>query len=199
MLAPTRNASPDKNAIAHFLLDACGASHARVGAVNLLSGGAIQQNWEITVDITDGPHAGAHTWVLRTDAPATVASSLPREREFAIIRFAHANGLLAPKPLFMCNDATVIGRPFFVMEKLPGVAAGHKVVRLNLNRPALARELAAAAARIHAIRPPIAELPFLKTFLARDVIGACRDYLDTLDEPPPMPRRSKSWPLCSPS
>ena len=161
--------------------------------MNLLSGGAIQQNWEITVDITDGPHAGAHTWVLRTDAPATVASSLPREREFAIIRFAHANGLLAPKPLFMCNDATVIGRPFFVMEKLPGVAAGHKVVRLNLNRPALARELAAAAARIHAIRPPIAELPFLKTFLACDVIGACRAWLDMLDEPHPVLEWGLRW------
>ena len=191
--APARNTTPDKDAIAHFLLDACRASHARVSAVNLLAGGAIQQNWEINVDITGGPHAGAHKWVLRTDAPATVASSLPREREFAIIHFAHANGLLAPKPLFMGNDATVIGRLFFVMEKLPGVAAGHKVVRLNFNRPALARELAEAAARIHAIRPPIAELPFLKTFLARDVIGASRAWLDMLDEPHPVLEWGLRW------
>ena len=188
-----RNAIPDKDAIARYLRVACAATSVCVNALKLLSGGAIQQNWELGVDISGGTHEGAHTWVLRTDAPATVASSLPREREFAILRFAHTHGLLAPKPLFMCNDSTVIGQPFFVMEKLPGVAAGHKVVRLNFNRRVLARELAQAAARIHAIRPPLGKLPFLKTFLARDVISACRAWLDTLDEPHPVLEWGLRW------
>ncbi len=190
---PVPVATPNPNAIAQFLRDACAASDVRIDVPALLSGGAIQQNWEIRVNISSGPWQGLHTWVLRTDAPATVASSLPREHEFAIVHFAHARGLLAPKPLFMCNDAGVIGRPFFVMEKLPGVAAGHKVVRLDLDRRALARELAQAAARIHAVRPPIAELPFLKTLLARDVIAACRAYLDTLDEPHPVLEWGLRW------
>lgn len=191
--APAHNITPDPHAIARFLRDACGASAVRVAPLVLLSGGAIQQNWEASVDIADGPWQGAHTWVLRTDAPATVASSLPRAREFAIIRFAHNRGLLAPRPLFMCDDAGIIGQPFFVMEKLPGVAAGHKVVRLELDRRALAHELAAAAARIHAIRPPLPELPFLKTFLARDVIAACRAWLDTLNEPHPVLEWGLRW------
>ncbi len=185
--------TPDSAAIARYLRDACAATAVNVTGITLLSGGAIQQNWQINVAIAGGAHAGAHTWVLRTDAPATVASSLPREREFEIIQFAHARGLLAPRPLFLCNDSAVIDRPFFVMEKLPGVAAGHKVVRLDLDRPALARELAHAAARIHAIRPPLAALPFLKTLLARDVIAACRAYLDTLDEPHPVLEWGLRW------
>ncbi|HTD89626.1 MAG TPA: phosphotransferase family protein, partial [Burkholderiales bacterium] len=119
--------------------------------------------------------------------------SLPREHEFAIIHFAHTHRLMAPRPLFMCNEESVIGRPFFVMEKLPGIAAGHRVVRLDLDRRALARELAAAAARIHAVRPPLTGLPFLKTFLARDVIAACRAYLDTLDEPHPVLEWGLRW------
>ncbi len=184
---------PHPDAVARYLRDACNADAVRVAPLTLLSGGAIQQNWELNVTISTGPHQGARTWVLRTDAPATVASSLPREREFAILRFAHASGLLAPRPLFLCEDMNVIGRPFFVMEKLPGVAAGHKVVRLDFDRRALARELAHAAARIHAIRPPLAELPFLKTFLARDVIAACRAYLDTLDEPHPVLEWGLRW------
>jgi aminoglycoside phosphotransferase (APT) family kinase protein len=188
-----QNTPPNTAAIAHFLRGAASARDVRVAALHLLSGGAIQQNWEIAVDIADGPWQGHYTWVLRTDAPATVAASLPREREYAIIRFAHARGLLAPEPLFMCNDAAVIGRPFFVMTKLPGVAAGHRVVRLDLNRSALARELAETAARIHAIRPPLDELPLLKTFLARDVIAACRAYLDTLDEPHPVLEWGLRW------
>ena len=193
MSAAARQAPPNADAIARFLCDACAANAVRVDAINLLSGGAIQQNWEIGVEISDGAHAGTHTWVLRTDAPATVAASLPREREFEIIRFAHKRGLLAPQPLFLSNDTAVIGQPFFVMEKLPGVAAGHKVVRLNFERRALARELAHAAARIHAIRPPVLELPFLKTFLARDVIAACRAYLDTLGEPHPVLEWGLRW------
>jgi aminoglycoside phosphotransferase (APT) family kinase protein len=190
---PKKPSTPDPAAIAKFLRDACDATAISVSHVQLLSGGAIQQNWQIDVEISGGAHAGTHNWVLRTDAPATVASSLPREREFEIIRFANAQGLLAPKPLFLTNDTTIIGQPFFVMEKLPGVAAGHKVVRLDLNRRALAHELAQAAARIHAIRPPLAELPFLKTYLARDVIAACRTYLDTLDESHPVLECGLRW------
>jgi aminoglycoside phosphotransferase (APT) family kinase protein len=185
--------APAGAAVALFLRDACAASDVRVESLKLLSGGAIQQNWELAADITGGPHQGKHLWVLRTDAPATVAASLPREREFEIIRFAHEHGLLAPQPLFLSNDTTIIGRPFFIMQKLPGIAAGHKVVRLDLNRRALARELAQAAARIHALRPPLAALPFLKTYLARDVIKACRDYLDTLDEPHPVLEWGLRW------
>ncbi|MEQ1776668.1 MAG: phosphotransferase family protein [Burkholderiales bacterium] len=187
------NTKPDSAAIAQFLRDACAATSVNVSELSLLSGGAIQQNWEISVAISGGPRQGQHTWVLRTDAPATVASSLPRAREYAILRFAHTRGLLAPEPLFLCEDEKIIGRPFFVMEKLPGVAAGHKVVRLDLDHRALARELAETAARIHAIRPPLAELPFLKTFLARDAIGAYRAYLDTLDEPHPVLEWGLRW------
>lgn len=189
----TEITAPDTTAIAQFLRQACAADTVRVVALQLLSGGAIQQNWELAVDITGGTHHGHHCWVLRTDAPATVAASLPREREYAIIQFAHARGLLAPQPLFLCNDASIIGRPFFVMEKVPGIAAGHKVVRLDLNRHSLAQELAETAARIHAIRPPLGELPFLKTYLARDVIKACRDFLDTLDEPHPVLEWGLRW------
>jgi aminoglycoside phosphotransferase (APT) family kinase protein len=190
---PAEYTAPDSDAIAAFLCDACDATAVRVESLQLLSGGAIQQNWELAVDISGGTQQGNHLWVLRTDAPATVAASLPREREYEIIRFAHKRGLLAPQPFFLCNDTAVLGRPFFVMQKLPGVAAGHKVVRLDLNRRTLAQELAQTAARIHAIRPPLAELPFLKTLLARDVIKACRDYLDTLDEPHPVLEWGLRW------
>ncbi len=185
--------SPNPAAIATFLRTACKAQAVDVLSLVLLSGGAIQQNWEIQVSISGGPQAGDHTWVLRTDAPATVAASLPRAREFAIIDFAHQYGLGAPRPLFLCDDNSVTGKPFFVMQKLPGIAAGHKVVRLKLDRAAIARELAVAAARIHALRPPFQTLPFLKTLLARDVIAACRAYLDPLDEPHPVLEYGLRW------
>lgn len=187
---------PNSAAVAHYLRTACTAHSVQINDISLLSGGAIQQNWVIHVDVAGGLHAGVHAWVLRTDAPAVVASSLSREREYAILRFAHAQGLGAPRPLFLCEDANVIGRPFFVMEKLPGVAAGHKVVRLTLDpseRKALARELAQAAARIHALRPPIAQLPFLQRYATPDVIASCRQHLDALAEPHPVLEYGLRW------
>ncbi|MBM3344063.1 MAG: phosphotransferase family protein [Betaproteobacteria bacterium] len=195
MSAPAPLNPPDTAAITAFLREAAAAKTVRVSKLQLLSGGAIQQNWQLDVDIEGGCHAGKQQWVLRTDAPATVAASLPRSREYAILRYAHAQGLMAPQPYFLCTDAGVIGRPFFVMQKLPGVAAGHRVVRMELNRRALARELAQLAARIHAIKAPqtSGELPFLKTHLARDVIAACRAYLDTLDEPHPVLEWGLRW------
>jgi aminoglycoside phosphotransferase (APT) family kinase protein len=184
---------PDSAALARFLRTACAAQAATVSDIALLSGGAIQQNWRLTADIQGGAYAGHHDWVLRTDAPATVASSLPREREFAILRFAHAQGLGAPKPLLMCEDAGVIGQPFFLMERLPGVAAGHTVVRMALDRKALARELAQAAARIHAIPAPVTALPFLQHMDTRAVIAACRAHLDNLREPHPVLEYGLRW------
>lgn len=185
--------APDTAAVARFLREACAAREVAIAPMTLLSGGAIQQNWGMDVAIQGGVHAGAHAWVLRTDAPATVASSLPREREYAILRFAHAHGLGAPQPLFLCEDASVIGRPFFVMQKLPGIAAGHKVVRMALDRKALARDLAQAAARLHAVRAPVAGLPFLQRYTTREVIAACRDHLDQLHEPHPVLEYGLRW------
>jgi aminoglycoside phosphotransferase (APT) family kinase protein len=187
---------PDIDAVAEFLRDACAAGAVRITSISLLSGGAIQQNWKLDVEIAGGRHAGAHAWVLRTDAAATVQSSSARDHEFAVLKFAHAQGLLAPRPLFLCSDTSVTGRPFFIMEKLPGIAAGHVVTRdtnLVTDRRALAQQLAQLLAKIHALRPPVAGLEFLQTFLARDCIAAYRAYLDALDEAHPVLEWGLRW------
>ena len=98
-------------------------------------------------------------FVLRTDAPSGVAASLSRAQEFAVLRVAHAAGVTAPRPLFLCRDTTVIGRAFFIMQRIPGVAQGHRLTRERALVPdgdALAEALGANLARIHAIRPPTA-------------------------------------------
>lgn len=185
--------TPPAAPLENFLRTACGASKASITNIKQLSGGAVQQNWELCVTVSGGNYAGSHVWVLRTDAPATVASSLPRAHEFAILKFAHGHGLPAPEPLFLCNDTSVTGRPFFIMQKLPGIAAGHQVVRAIVDRRNLARELAEMLARLHTIRPPAAEMDFLKTFRARDSIAAYRAYLDTLNDAHPVLEWGLRW------
>jgi len=86
-----------------------------------LSGGAIQENWQLETD------AGA--FVLRTDAPSTLSTSHSRPEEFAILKAVHKAGVMAPKPIALCEDASVIGAPFYLMEKAEGIAQARKIVR----------------------------------------------------------------------
>lgn len=126
----------------------------------LLSGGAIQQNWRLDVVCGGTPVS----WVLRTDNAATLAVSRSRLDEFALLRAAAAAGVTVPEPLIACDDSAVIGRPFFIMRRVEGSAAAHRMVRSETTaggRAALTAALARELARIHAIRPPRDDLAFL--------------------------------------
>ncbi len=178
--------------LAKFVAHAAGGHDAVIVALERMSGGAVQENWALDVKL-DGEH---RRWVLRTDAKATVRESLTRAQEFAVLKIAHAAKVLAPEPLFLCDDLAVTGRLFFIMERLPGVAAGHKVTRDSKLVPdggRLARELAANLARLHQITPAHAGLEFLPTMLARDCIAHYRSYLDTLSHPYPALEWGLRW------
>lgn len=178
--------------LAEFIARAAGGHGAVIAALERMSGGAVQENWALDVKL-DGE---LRRWVLRTDAKATVRESLTRAQEFAVLKIAHAANVLAPEPLFLCNDLAVTGRLFFIMERLPGVAAGHKVTRDSKLVPdggSLARELAANLARLHQIKPARAGLDFLPTMLARDCIAHYRSYLDTVSHPYPALEWGLRW------
>ena len=141
---------------------------ARIAALNawlgvdiveahLLSGGAIQQNWALTLK-------SGEAWVLRTDNAATLAVSLPRAGEYALLRAAHAAGVTVPEPLRLCEDTSVIGAPFFVMRRVSGMATAHRLARSAAamgGDDALVHQIGVELARIHRIAPPCAELAFL--------------------------------------
>jgi aminoglycoside phosphotransferase (APT) family kinase protein len=171
-----------------WLADAGGDPGLRIDGVSRLSGGAIQQNLALDVTLRGAPAR----WVLRTDSDATLDVSLTRPQEYALLRAAHAAGVRVAAPLFLCEDRSVTGRPFFVMQRVEGVAAGHRVVRdgtLGGGREALAEALGHELARIHAIRPPRPDLGFLgdpPPDHARAAIAAMRARLDAAGTPRPV-------------
>ncbi len=143
-----------------WLAAASGDAGLRIGAIQKLSGGAIQQNWALDVEGA----ASARRWVLRTDSAAVLAVSHSRPAEFALLRAAHQAGVTVAEPLFLCEDSAIIGAPFFVMARVGGTALGPRVVKdgaLGGGRERLAERLGRELARIHAIRPPRDDLPFL--------------------------------------
>jgi aminoglycoside phosphotransferase (APT) family kinase protein len=179
-----------------FIREKAAAERVAISRLERMSGGAVQQNWALDAQLTGGVHLGEQHWVLRMDAPAKVAESLTRAEEFRVLQAMQEAGVLAPRPLWCSEDTGITGGAFFVMERLPGIAAGHKIAResnLVPDRQRLARELARNLARIHAVTPASMKLPFLKTSLARDNIAHYRAYLDTLDESHPVLEWGLRW------
>ncbi|WP_439596090.1 phosphotransferase family protein [Falsiroseomonas sp.] len=178
----------DEAALRGWLAQAAGDDALRLTALTRLSGGAIQQNWALDVEVSGAPQR----WVLRTDAPAVLAVSHTRPQEFRLLRAARDAGVTVPEPLFLCEDTAVIGRPFFVMARVEGVAAPHRVVKdatLGGGREACVAALGRELARIHSIRPPRADLAFLgdpPADAALAAIAALRARLDAAGTPRPV-------------
>ncbi len=200
------NEAAARDRLARFAAAAAGAGSARIVEAAPLGGGAIQENWAIEVELADGKLAGRHALVLRMDAAAGVPVSLPRAAEFALLGVARAAGVTVPEPLWLCTDRAVLGRDFFVMRRVAGTAAGHRIVRdatLGGPRDALAERLGQELARIHAVTPqtigrlaPGGSFEFLgdpRTDPARDRVALYRGHLDDRAAPHPALEWGLRW------
>lgn len=149
-----------------------------------LSGGAIQENWLLELKVDGGHWAGVQRWVLRSDAVSALPASLSRAEEFAVLSRVHRAGVKVPRPLWLCRDTAVIGRAFFLMEMVSGIAAGHLLTGrcASGGNPQLAAELGANLARLHQLRPPSAELEFLPVPSATPALAAIAAYRAFLDQ-----------------
>src|SRR3546814_262176 len=139
-----------------WLAARAGADRVTIVGARKLSGGAIQENWAVDVEAEGGPMDGAQALVVRTDAPSGVVASHGRAQEFALFKVASAAGVTVPEPLWLETSGCVLGKPFFVMRRIGGVAAGHKVVRddaLGGGREHLTEALGGAPARIPTLSP----------------------------------------------
>lgn len=167
---------------------------AQVNDLKQLSGGAIQENWRLKLDLEGGNWPGSHDLVLRKDAPSNVAVSHGRPEEFAILKAAHDAGVTVPTPCVLCEDTDVLGTPFFLMHCVTGTAAGHKLAKAEANDD-LAAELGRDLARIHAIadKPELAfvEKPLLPP--AEATIADYRAHLDALPDRHPAVEWGLSW------
>ncbi|CBL43805.1 predicted aminoglycoside phosphotransferase [gamma proteobacterium HdN1] len=168
---------------------ASGLSHARK-----LSGGAIQENWALDLALENSHGTQIVPLVLRADAPSSVGESLGRAQEFNLLRAAFSAGVTVPEPLWL-NEGSLLGRPFFIMRRAAGTAAGHRIVKdpsLGGDKIALTRRIGEEFARLHKIRPPAStlaasptqapNLDFLTLPRTTPVQDAIRDWRHWLDQ-----------------
>src|SRR5579871_5244176 len=145
-----------------WLAEHLGAPDLITQTLEPISGGSIQENWRVRCSFAN--EHSACEFVVRKDAPATIASSRPRHEEYRILEVAHSAGVLTPKPVGFCEDPDVIGAPFAVVGLVDGVGLGPRIAKdlsLGGDRTELAKRLGRELAKIHSIRPPLAELSFL--------------------------------------
>ncbi len=91
------------------------------------------------------------------------------------MRAAHDAGIKVAQPRFLCDDPSILGGAFFLMDYVEGVAIGRKVVsapELAHAREALPMQMADQLARIHRLNPRAFN------FLARPLKSAAQDAID---------------------
>lgn len=191
-------ASDHDQQLVDFIRERAAAERVLITARKRLSGGAIQENWRLDLLIEGGPWAGDRRWVLRSDALSALPASLGREQEFAVLQVVYQAGVKVPRPLWLCRDTRVHGRVFFLMEYVPGIAAGRLLSAQAgaQGQGGLAAQLGANLARLHQVRPPCAALDFLpipQGSPALATLTAYRRYLDTLDQAYPALEWGLRW------
>ena len=102
-------------------------AEVRVGSLRRLAGGASRELWSLDVEL-GGAAPARLPLVLRRDPPGRVGES-DRGLEFRVLRAAAEAGVPVPRVHWCCGDASVLGAPFFLMDRLEGETLPRRLLR----------------------------------------------------------------------
>ena len=126
----------------------------------------------LTYEVTDG-HS---TWIVRRPPLGHVqATAHDMGREFTVMRALADTDVPVPRTLAHCADDTVLGAPFYVMERVEGTPyrSAAELEELGADRTAaIARRMTDVLAQLHAVDPQevgLAEFGRPQGFLERQV------------------------------
>ncbi|MCE9500913.1 MAG: phosphotransferase family protein [Leptospira sp.] len=170
-------------------------------------GGACQDNYLLDLNVESGDFSGVHKLVLRTDKGGSLFSSLSKSEEFGVCQMAHNAGVKTPKPFLLETNTSVIGNPFYTMERISGKANGRFIVKdpsLGRIRKNLADELASNLSKIHTVSPDACKDPALNNRLnrhkagdprgvANSAVADMRSEIENLKEPHPAIELVANW------
>ena len=101
----------------------------RVESAEKRGDGAAREIWAIVVTASGGEQPRRSLRVVGGEAPPEQESNRTPCEEFALLRTAHDAGVHVPRPLVLCEDADVLGAPFFVTDLIGETQQGRRVAR----------------------------------------------------------------------
>ena len=145
---------------------------ARVVAFRPLAGGFSKQT--ILFDLETSKH-GKESFALRGDGPVKVLGLRGQtiSREYHLLRYAHAGGVLCAEPLWL-NDAETATKtktntlPYFISRQLPGRNIGDGITGNDDVPDSVAKSLAEAMATIHLLKIDQSNPDIQKSHLAAE-------------------------------
>lgn len=159
--------------------------------VKKMSGGAIQENWLIKDN--------SFALVLRKNAETSVSVSSDREQEYLLLSRLYELGIKVPKPYYFQKYPNFLNSEFFIMEKISGLAEGHKLVRIpeEKKRQDITEDIARTLAHIHKIESDsrLTELfdkPDKDDYL-KNKLQYFKSQLDLIQNPRPILEYAISW------
>jgi aminoglycoside phosphotransferase (APT) family kinase protein len=121
-------------------------------------------------------------------------------REFRVLSRLHVHYRRAPRAVAFCEDASVLGSPFQLIEYRPGTVVSDTIPEQLAGVPnaRLADEFVTALAELHSIdldtHPELGELVRPQGFIARQIAGWNRRAHNAFDgSPPPTVEHIVSW------
>jgi aminoglycoside phosphotransferase (APT) family kinase protein len=132
--------------------------------------------------------AGGRRWVLRRKPPgALLPSAHAIEREFRVLAALSATSFPVPRPCALCEDADLLGTPFYVMEHVEGRVLWEPTLPdlRPAERFAIYDSLNETLARLHALDPaPLGLSDFGRAgnYFARQIARWTKQYVASQTE-----------------
>jgi aminoglycoside phosphotransferase (APT) family kinase protein len=164
-----------------------------------------------TLTIEQFPHGHSNlTYLLRLDAAEWVLRRPPfgnvvktahdMGREYRVLSKLSAVYPPAPKPLLYCQDESIVGSPFYIMERRRGVVLRKTLPPGLVLAPATVRQLDLALidnlARLHKLdyrQIGLADLGKPEGYVARQVTGWINRYTQSRTDDLPAMERLTAW------
>src|ERR1041384_5584407 len=142
---------------------------------------------------------GGRNWVLRRKPPgALLPSAHAIEREFRVLAALSSVGFPVPKPHALCEDAELLGTPFYVMEHVEGRVLWEPTLPdlAPRERFAIYDALNETLAQLHALDPAalgLSDFGRPGNYFARQIARWTKQYVASQTESIPEMDRLGEW------
>jgi len=126
------------------------ASDLRVVNLMRIPGGSSRETYSFDLEWTESGQPHTRPMIARRDPTGGLLKS-ERSREYKVVDAMYRVGMKIPEPLFLELDPSVMERPFFVMQRMPGrtAAGAGAAAEPEALRRALANDFLTELARLH--------------------------------------------------